>query len=295
VKLWDHAHLERLLSRHPEVVLRLFSEALSLEGRFRAMESRFWNKLEFVPPKALADLWKARQEIEFSAMGMFAAVVNEFANGNIGHRPWGAVLDPRSLLAVLQIGLFNTSYLTMRSYKGGVDEKPICRAFAYLILCALDVLPAENVTRLINDTVYRGQGEKMPDDVKKFLLMPIADQLLSEMQDVCSSDCSRISVDRRAFTDDKDEVEDYWLRLDPEGVDQTAERKILRIESFVAPCAVGFPVDKDHHCPLFGLEPTVNNVGELLSVIKRVAAFRKAQAAEKQEASKLKLANAQLK
>jgi hypothetical protein len=34
--------------RHPDVVLRLFSEALSLDGRFKAMESRFWNKLEFV-------------------------------------------------------------------------------------------------------------------------------------------------------------------------------------------------------------------------------------------------------
>src|SRR5216683_5447637 len=58
VKLWDHAQLERLLSRHPDVVLRLFSEALSLQGRFQAMESRFWNKLEFVTLKTLAELWK---------------------------------------------------------------------------------------------------------------------------------------------------------------------------------------------------------------------------------------------
>src|ERR1700731_1558686 len=90
VKLWDHAQLERLLSRHPEVVLRLFSQALSLQGRFQAMESRFWNRLEFVTPKTLGDLWKEREEIEFTAMGLFAAIVNEFANGSITYRPWGA-------------------------------------------------------------------------------------------------------------------------------------------------------------------------------------------------------------
>jgi hypothetical protein len=98
VKLWDQAHLERLLSRHPDVVLRLFSEALSLQGRFHAMESRFWNKLEFVTVKTLSDLWKVREEIELTAMGVFAAVVNEFANGDITYRPWGSSLW-RSLFA----------------------------------------------------------------------------------------------------------------------------------------------------------------------------------------------------
>ena len=32
IKLWDSAHLECLLSRHPEVALRLFSQALSIQG-----------------------------------------------------------------------------------------------------------------------------------------------------------------------------------------------------------------------------------------------------------------------
>jgi hypothetical protein len=86
---------------------------------------------------------EAREEIETTAMGMFAAVVNEFANGNITHRPWGAILSTLALLEVLQIGLVNVAYLTMRSYKRGVDQKPICRAFSYLILVAGSVsMPA---------------------------------------------------------------------------------------------------------------------------------------------------------
>ena len=256
VRLWDHSQLERYLSRHPDVVLRLFSEALSSQGRFQAMESRFWNKLEFTNPNGLADLWKVRDKIEVSAMGLFAAVVNEFANGNITHRPWGAVLDAASLVSVLQIGLVNVSYLLMRSSKGGVDPKPISRAFAYLILAALDTLPAENVARLITDSIVLGKGGEMPEGVQEFLLMPIADQLLSEMQDVCSADCRRMSsLDRSALTDDKDEVDDYWLRLEAEGVEEPTERRVMRLELLDAPCIVGFPVDKDHHCPLFLFEP----------------------------------------
>jgi hypothetical protein len=291
VKLWDHAQLERYLSRHPDVVLRLFSEALSPEGRFQAIESRFWNKIEFVSSTALADLWGRRETLQLTAMGLFAAVVNEFANGNIAHRPWGAILSVKSLLQVLQIGLVNVSYLMMRGSKGGIDQKPICRAFAYLILIALDLLPAENVTRLINDSIFRDKREQMPEEVQEFLLMPIADQLLSEMQDVCSSDCRRVSVlDRNTLTEDKDEVSEYWLRLEPDGIEEPNERQILRFEKLDAPCVVGFPVDKDNHCPLFGVQPSVKNVSELLTIIKRVGAFRKGQAAEKREAERIKSA-----
>jgi hypothetical protein len=57
--------LSAYLSRHPDVVLRLFSEALNLEGRLKAMETRFWNKLEFVTPKTLSDIWGARTDLQF--------------------------------------------------------------------------------------------------------------------------------------------------------------------------------------------------------------------------------------
>ena len=56
MKLKDHAQLERYFSRHPDVMLELFSEALSLdEPEFKAMESRFWNKLKFLTAQTIAD------------------------------------------------------------------------------------------------------------------------------------------------------------------------------------------------------------------------------------------------
>jgi hypothetical protein len=284
VKLWDRSQLERYLSRHPEVVLRLFSEALSIQGRFQAMESHFWNKFEYVTPGALAAIWKARSEIDVSAMGIFAAAVNEFANGSIIHRPWGAILDASSLVEVLHMGLINLPYIRMRAIKTGVEQKPILRAYAYFILVALDALPAENVHKLITDSITRSKREEVPEDVQEFLLMPIMDVLLSEIQDVCSSDCRRMSsMNRNVLTDGNDEVENYWLRLEGQGLEEPAQRQILRLESFAAPCVVGFPVDEKVHCPLFLQEPSVKNTGDLLAIIKRVAAFRKRQAAEKRD------------
>jgi len=285
IKLWDSAHLERLLSRYPEVVLRLFSEALSLDGRFKAMESRFWNKLEFVVPKTLSDLWKARKETEFTARGIFAAIANEFANGDITHRSWAAHLSGESLLDALGVGLVNTSYLAMRSYKNGIDQKPITRALAYLILCALEILPSEAVAQFVTRNVYRDGTDTLPDNVKDFLLMPIVDQLLSEIQDICTSDCRRIiSIRRKELTEDNDEVDTYWLRFEPSGIEEDCEEKrYLRIESTNELCKVGFPVDKDNGCPLFRIEPAANNVDDLLAVIKRVAAYRKGQAADERQ------------
>ncbi|NYT32119.1 restriction endonuclease [Rhizobium sp. WYCCWR 11128] len=286
VKLWDSSHLERLLSRHPDVVLRLFSEALSLDGQFQALESRFWNKLEFVSSPTLKKLWKARAEAEFTSLGLFALIANEFANGSITHRPWGAVLDAASLVQVLHMGLVNVPYLMMRASKAGVEQTPLNRAFAYLILCAIDQLPAENVAELVIDSITRGKPDEFPEDVQAYLLMPIADQLLSEIQDVCSADCTRVSAfSRMTLTEGKDEIDEYWKRLEPAGSEEVEEPgRHLRLERQDAPCQVGFAVNKDHDCPLFHIEPSVQNFGELLAILKRVAAHRKAQAAEKREA-----------
>lgn len=289
VQLWDRVQLERYLSRHPDVVLRLFSEALSLQGRFHAMESRFWNKIEFVTPKTLADLWKGRRNIDVTAMGVFATIANEFANGKITHRPWGAVLDTESLAETLSIGLYNVPYLMVRSSSAGVDQRIMFRTFAYLILTALESLPPETVARVVIDSINRGEADRFPENIQETFLMPIVDQLLSEMQDVCSNDCERISsLDRSALTEDKDEVDDYWLRLEPEGIDEPAERRVLRLERFDAPCAVGFPVDKDYNCPLFAFEPSIKNIDEFMALIKRVAVFRKNQAAIERKEKELK-------
>ena len=293
VQLWDKAQLERYLSRHPDVVLRLFSQALSLQGQAQAMKSRFWNKLEYVPPSTLQKLWTHRADTELDALGIFAAIANEFANGSIIHRPWAAALDEVALITALVNGFHNAGYLFIRSSRAGADQSHIIRTFAYLILIALDKMETNRVSEIVVDSLNQGRQDRFPEEIQNFLLGPIASQLLSEMQDICSSDCLRImSRHRAALTDDKDEIDDYWMRLEKDGIPEAEDSRHVRLEAFNEPCQVGFSVDKDNGCPLFAFEPTVSNTSDLYRIIKRVATFRKRQAADKRLEEKIRKSQA---
>jgi Restriction endonuclease len=280
IKLWDHSQLERFLSRHPDVVLRLFCDALSMDGRLSALESRFWNKLEFVAPKTLTDLWKARHELNFTAEAMFALIANEMANGSVVRRAWAASISPESVVEVLTAGLYNVMYLAVRSSEAGVDQQIIFRTLAYLILAAATHFPAEEVTQLILVSISRGKDKPSPSEVQEMLLHPILHQLLGELQDVCSSDCKRVLTDPSTLVE-SNELDNYWFRLADRDIEEPSERRILRIEKGDEPCVVGFELDREESCPLFRIDPSVKTTGELLEIIKRVSAFRMAQAADK--------------
>ena len=277
IKLWDHSQLERFLSRHPDVVLRLFSDALSMDGRLAALESRFWNKLEFVAPKTLADLWKARHELNITAEAMFAVMANEMANGSVVERAWAASIDSESVAEVLTAGLYNVIYLAVRSMDAGVDQRIVFKTLAYLILAAVTHFPAETVSRLILVSINRDKDKPLPSEMKEMILRPILHQLLGELKDVCSSDCKRVLTDPSTLVE-SDELRDYWLRLKERDVEEPAERRILIVEKGDEPCVVGFPVDREQPCPLFHIEPSVRTTGEVIDIIKRVSAFRRAQA-----------------
>lgn len=284
VKLWDRMQLERYLSRHPEVVLRLFSEGLSVEGRLQALVSRFWNRLEYSAPKTLLDIWKARRDLAFEPEDLFALIANESVGGNIIYRPWGAMLTADSVKALLAIGMLNITYLSIRSANAGLDQKALFRAFAYLILVALDCSSAEDIAELLLVSLNRGDENLLPAKFQDTLLSPVLNQLLAEMQDLCGSKCKRmLASDRKTLNDEKDEIEEYWLRLEPEGIDEPSQRKFLQLEKLDEPCIVGFPVDANNGCPPFHVESKAQNTGDLLSIVKRVAAFRRREAATKRK------------
>lgn len=288
IDLWDHVTLERYLSQHPQVVLRLFSEALSPTGRARAMQTRFWNRFEYVPVKVLKDLWKERESIQFEGLDVFAAIANEFAHGNIAQRPWGAALNGMDMLRILISGLENLTYLALRGSKAGADMTPVGRTIVYLILLALEYLEADVLTKLVEDSVYRGKKTEWPEEVREMILMPIADQLLAEMTDICTQDCRRVmGRHQHTLEENESEIEKYWHRFDARGLPSNEPRRHLWLEKNDGPCVVGFETDADHGCPLIHLTPTIHNVEELLGVVKKVAAFRKAEAAERMETERL--------
>lgn len=282
VRLWDRDTLERLLSKHPAVVLRLFSEALSPVGLLKATQERFWNKLEYTPVRALMSFWVAREIIEIGAIERFALIANEMAHGSIADRPWAAQAKPEVLLQTLHMGLVNTPYLRLRGIKMGIDPNPIYAALTHLILVALQRVTPSSLAEFVLEAVGKREGDAFPEDVTTMLLAPVLDQLAGEMQDICSADCVRMLCCEPAWlVGDEKPLETYWRRFDPKGGAEGEEpRQLLRIEKNDAPCKVGYAVDKDNPCPLFDVEPSIGNLAEFLAIIERVSGFRLAQARE---------------
>lgn len=193
----------------------------------------------------------------------------------------------RGLYKTLNFGLVNVTYLIFRSNKGNAEQNPITRTISYLILVALDNWPASTVAELVAHSLFHGKLEQAPESVQEYLLIPIVEQLLSEIQEVCSSNCRRISNSRKVLrTDDGDEIDEYWLRLEGDGIaEKEKQNKFLLLEGLKQPCVVGFSVDETHSCPLFEISPSTKNIESLLTTIKQVAAFRKKQSADKKKAS----------
>jgi hypothetical protein len=283
IKLWDQVVLERLLSRQPSVVLRLFAKALSPIGRLEATSERFWNKLEYTPVGLLQDFWKTRETLNISPIQRIALIANEFAHGSIVRRPWGTQADIDSIVHATQIGLLNVAYLINRASMAGVEQDPLIQTLAHLILIVLQNVAADAVTALVLESIGSREGKALPDKVIENLLMPILDRVRSEMQDVCSSDCLRFHGERHAFLPPEgDAVENYWYRFSKKGLpEKNRPSEYLLIESTSAPCNVGFELDQERCCPLFHFEPQLNNVAEFLTIIERVSEFRLAKARAK--------------
>ena len=293
VRLWDHELLERLLSKHPSVVLRLFSEALSPAGLLKAAQERFWSKLEYTPAKALRTFWTARESMEIDALARFALIANEFAHGSIVDRPWVASASPAELMQTTHLAFSNLPYLRVRVSKVGVDEEPILAALAHLIVTSLQVTSADQLTTLILEAALSHDGKTFPDEVIELLLVPVLDRLAGEMQDVCTADCDRLlGSEATTLVGPEHPVQAYWRGLDPAGAPaQPDERRFLRLERHDGPCKVGFSLNKDRGCPLYEVTPTATNVAAFLSVIERVSEFRLAEARAKAGAEREKRAH----
>lgn len=284
IKLWDRESLERLLSRHPTVVLRLFSEALSPAGLLKVMEQKFWTKLEYTPIRALQTFWRQRGSIEIDLMARFALIANEATHGSLVDRPWAAQAAPEERARLLSVVCQNLAYLRLATLKFGAAQEPILAAVAHLIIVLLQDFSAVDVANLIVSSIGNTAKEKglsVPENVMNVLLMPVLDRVAGEMQDVCIADCDRIHalVDRTTLGEGHDPIASYWRRFNPEGAtDETQPKTNGFLEKLDAPCRVGFDVGETRGCPLYEIEPALGNIPEFLAVIERVSGFRLSKA-----------------
>lgn len=276
VKLWERTELENHCSKNPIAVLRLFSKALTSQGKLEVLKTKLWDYVSFSDVPTLTQIWNDRDSVKIDSRALVALVASETANGNVEERSWGAHVDQELVLEALGDSLVNFLYLLSRAHESGVRTDPLAKALAYLTLIAIYRSGHEIVTRLLTGIWDTVEGREYPDEVRQFALQPILQNVFDDVRDVCVSDCRRVSTDRISLSENQ--VKTYLSRLSvATRTEGKKDDRILTIESFKEPCKLGLPLDKDTHCPLCALQGVTEDIGQTLSLVHFVASKRRHQ------------------
>lgn len=271
VRLWAREDLERLVSRHPQVAIRLFSKSLTPQGQLEVMKERFWRFTHYTDEPTLEILWEFRSTLGLDFQAVTAATASEFANGSVNHRPWPLLMDQETRVNLLLSGLANSMSFVLRAEEAGVRQRPYIQTMAYLLMLSLQAMPPEALLGEIENVFVASIGDKA-QVLQDVFLTPVIEQLGAELRDVCTSDCRRVVMDPIELG--KEGVERYWDRYQLEdAVPDKEESRYLIIEDLKAECKVGFLLDREHTCPLTHPDHTPT-VLDAFRVFKRVLEVR---------------------
>lgn len=277
VRLWDRNHLERLIIKHPSVAARLFSDSLSDQGKLEACRSRLWNQMYFPSRGDLEQFWARRATLQWSADAILAVVWSECINGDITLRPWLVMFDEDVLKSVFITCLWKLPYLVVRAYRFGINPDLIIRGTAYVTLCAVHRLPNDFVAGFLDNPWLNEESQSKLDGYRKFFLKPILGRLLAELEDVCTSDCSRLHPDNQILTEE--EVASYWNRLRMPAKESAIEPEEksyrLIIENLEAPCKAGLNLVKEQEqtCPIVRFKPE-DDIKSIVQTLKAIITGR---------------------
>jgi hypothetical protein len=277
VRLWDRTDFERLLPKHPTAALRLFSRALSPQGRLEAISKKFWEFGGYADSKSLAELWRERENVDWDAQSYFAIIASEVAIGNTARRPWTAVMEPEDIAGSFMIAMANVFYLVQRIEAAGNEQYPlICAAAHLLIGCSLRF--EVDVTKgILEGALSREDGTPYPREVLDMFFTPVLERAFLEMRDVCSDDCSRVIIsdgDKELSVNRRDV---YWQRFsyDPKRDNEEEDRGVLILQSTKNACKIGFELSEEVGCPLVDLDTDQNfDIEESLEHLRIVAKSR---------------------
>lgn len=272
VKLWERTELERFCSKNPIAVIRMFSSALSPQGKLEVCKAKFWEYANLTDDPMLEILWKDFGELALDSQSLLALVTSELANGDICYRSWGMFVDKDLILGALVNGLLNVPYLIFRFNQKGTKEEPLIRGLTYLILVSLYRLGTSVTHEILTKSWEYTEDIKLSDGLQKFVLEPILNTLCDEVHDVCISECDRISGENIILTDE--DVERYWERLSNSNKKARKQKSLLGLEALDVPCKVGFDLSKDNSCPICGKDKPEENIKRILSVINAIVDYR---------------------
>jgi hypothetical protein len=290
VGLWDKHSLERMITKHPNVIARLWSEALSEQGKLESFTSRFWNQLYFPGISDLQFFWDNREKLNWTSKSLIMVVAGELTNGDISKRSWLMSSERELLAEVIFYMYINTPPLLLRAHKYGVNLDIITRIVAFIIQSSLLYLPFETVSKLIFEPEkFLIKDDTFNDELKQFILGPVLWRICTELEDVCLDDCQRISSEPILLS--KKEIDNYWYRLvvftsEKEETKKPEDDRRLIIESKKHPCTLKLTNDLQESCPLFfGLEDL--SLKEKLRLLKEIMIKRLEKEAKKREKVKL--------
>ena len=274
VRLWDRHDLERLMSRHPATVLRLFPNALTPQGKLNAATERFWNYVQYIDSSTLSVVWEKRRSLNWDTRSALAFIASEFANGNIEERSWSNTFKKKSIIQILQAGLNQLLHFCFRAEDIGTRTEPYTDAVAYLMLRSVQLFPDEIVARAIRRS-WPGRSKLFDRKVQDWILQRLFKNTADNLLLVCASDCERIThsgTDTPVFRDWRK----YWERFgkrEKNYAKRASEKYSLIMEKLDAPCKVGFQLDREHRCPL-NIHNTPPDPLPLLAVFRAVVRFR---------------------
>ncbi len=278
IKLWDRSQLERMVTKHPSVVLRVAPQALTVQGQLEAANDAFWNRQRWPEPAQLDRFWEERENLKFSSEALVACVVGEASIDGFSRHPWGGELDQEGLAQALIVGLANSSALLIRFQSLGKETRVLADGLMYLVACALIRFPEEVALKFVSDPWDFLEDQASldgysRDHMRDVLIKPLLGRLINRFGAACEADCSRVSGD----FDERVEppVQDRWLTLVPSKYKARRDEEHppgFIFESYEEPCTVGLPLTAEHICPFVaGVDRPWE---ELIPELQKVLAFR---------------------
>lgn len=262
-RLWDRAGLERMVTKHPSVALRMFPKALSPQGRLEAVTARFWGSVQMPSRGDLEGLWCHNPTLKHSHESLLALTAGEFCNGDISRRPWLVFLAPYDLTELLILAMSNLLGLSLKAQDRGANAEAVGEAVQHVFMMSLLRVPNPMLISVVRQVGKYVKPAGLLDEVQSELGQLVVGHTYRECLRLCLSDCRRIfgGIPKA----EPSEASIYWQRFcEPkDAVDEEPEElpeDVFTCELYDAPCAAGFSLDKDHTCPLLALD-----AGDLLT------------------------------
>lgn len=286
--LWDREDLERMIVRHPSVVLRLFDKALSPQGRLEAISSRFWQKAQMPSRGDLRQIWENMQSLEFSLEALLALTAGELCNGDLADHPWLVHVRPENLAELLLLSMANLPHLRLRADYCGSNSEAISNAVAHILMMSLIRLPSKMVHRMVCNLREMIVPSETPEEVFAYVSSHIAERACDELFRICLADCGRLYG--HPDVADHPTAERFWRRFcearcDGSECDAGKGGDIFfLIEQEDAPCNAGLALDGRGKCPLSGSDhgiPTEESLAAVASLLRhRVRGIEQSESGE---------------